>query len=667
MPVVMTRPYFVGGSDPLGPQLMWEQLMGNPISQNLGIVDIDYDTITGRYAALTNDFGVVYTDDGVTWNAAPTPLAGIDLSGYITWGLERILYGGGQWIAVGRLLASGPTTTFLILTSPDAVTWTQQTAGSDSVNGTLSDIAYDGSGMYVAVGGDFNPIQQPRVYSSPDGVTWTARSTSLGVMRAMAIAYGNGIFTICGGNNTQGRIATSPDGITWTTYGTLFNSFFTDVAYEPTSTFFTAVSPNGEVGEVGIITSTDNWSSHTQNLIDEISFVVAGNNTVVAVTNTGDDAYTSADGGLTWSSIINLPVYLSGLNNIKYAGGYFNYVANSSLVTQSVDGTTGFYAIMKARELTRTAAEVGGVGISLFGTTGSNNESVELGRASTSGDEQWSWSGTDISTVFPDVNGGDTPMVWAQDRFVLLKQSMNNPPESQIATSSDGATWTAREIGNSFDVNVNAVEYDTVNDVVVAVGYTSVNEAGLISSNDRGVTWTVRTVPDNEPDLYLPIAAVSNTGRFLIAGNLPDFLTGYVATSTDGATWTRQTDIPNFQPSSAAYGNGRFIIQGYDATTFEPAIAISTNNGASFNVTVPSELTSHQVNRVVFLDGFFWFTGNDGTDPWIASSYGGTQFTDQIIGAPNVFIPGVAFYQIASDQVRYIVGGSANFIYQTVL
>ena len=87
-----------------------------------------------------------------------------------------------------------------ILTSPDGVTWTIRSSGTSS---SLSEVTY-GNNTFVAVGGS-------TILTSPDGVTWTIRSS--GTSSSLSeVTYGNDTFVAVGGST----ILTSPDGVTWT-------------------------------------------------------------------------------------------------------------------------------------------------------------------------------------------------------------------------------------------------------------------------------------------------------------------------------------------------------------------------------------------------------------------------------------------------------------------
>jgi len=102
-----------------------------------------------------------------------------------------------------------------IYTSPDGLTWTSRTSGTGS---DLYSIAY-GAGLFVAVGGSTT------YYTSADGVTWAARA---GNLIASCVIFGGGYFLTAGFNGCR----YSADGINWSTATTV--SDFQTAAYSDT-------------------------------------------------------------------------------------------------------------------------------------------------------------------------------------------------------------------------------------------------------------------------------------------------------------------------------------------------------------------------------------------------------------------------------------------------
>ena len=110
---------------------------------------------------------------------------------------NAVCFGGGQFVSV----LSGN-----VYTSPDGVTWTARTAAASN---SWQSVTY-GDGLFVAVSSNGTN----RVMTSPDGITWTARSAAEANWW-QSVTYGDGLFVAVSYTGTN-RVMTSPDGITWT-------------------------------------------------------------------------------------------------------------------------------------------------------------------------------------------------------------------------------------------------------------------------------------------------------------------------------------------------------------------------------------------------------------------------------------------------------------------
>lgn len=149
-----------------------------------------------------------YSSDGITW----TPTGAFPLTSYLS-----IAYGGGYWVAINGTGGSA-------YSSNNGASWT---SGGDMTGGGVAtqvaplSIAY-GNGLFVVVGW-INNSTNLCVLTSPTGVTWTVRTTSISYYdnRSPSITYSgaSSLFMMFVYNNS-GPVATtyytSPDGINWT-------------------------------------------------------------------------------------------------------------------------------------------------------------------------------------------------------------------------------------------------------------------------------------------------------------------------------------------------------------------------------------------------------------------------------------------------------------------
>jgi hypothetical protein len=99
-----------------------------------------------------------------------------------------------------------------IYTSADGVTWTARTSSFGTT--PITSVAYSPTlGLFVAVG------WTGRTAHSADGITWTLNTALTGTPDLLAVTWGAGLFVAGGNSSTITGITTmytSPDGITWT-------------------------------------------------------------------------------------------------------------------------------------------------------------------------------------------------------------------------------------------------------------------------------------------------------------------------------------------------------------------------------------------------------------------------------------------------------------------
>jgi hypothetical protein len=161
----------------------------------------DYESVAygvGKYIAVKGAPQVASSSDGISWSNVA-----VNSALY-----KNIIYEGSKFLAVSASLSNQGAAV-----SADGITWSY---GDILFISNFLGAAYNQS-IYVVVGGsDILPVAF--CSTSPDGITWTARTIPSGASAGdyKAITYGNE-FVAVGGNTTFGSIcATSPDGITWT-------------------------------------------------------------------------------------------------------------------------------------------------------------------------------------------------------------------------------------------------------------------------------------------------------------------------------------------------------------------------------------------------------------------------------------------------------------------
>jgi photosystem II stability/assembly factor-like uncharacterized protein len=131
----------------------------------------------------------------------------------------------------GRFVAAGPeygSDGYVLTSDDDGLTWTRHPAPFETVP---ADVGF-GNGLFVAV--------TSRIWTSPDGVTWTPRTDGTAVsghvnfyypgFRSGGVTWAGDRFVVVGHN---GQAYSSADGMSWTaeTPGTHHN--LAAVAYSP--------------------------------------------------------------------------------------------------------------------------------------------------------------------------------------------------------------------------------------------------------------------------------------------------------------------------------------------------------------------------------------------------------------------------------------------------
>ncbi len=131
--------------------------------------------------------------DGVSWTQRSSGLpTGVERS------LSTVGFGNGTFVALGTEWSTGAS---ILLTSPNGVAWTSQSAPFAAFE-TFSDVTF-ANGLFVAVG--------DRIWTSANGAAWTLRHGFSGA-HFFGVSFGTGRFVAVG---RLGAHLSSTDGVTW--------------------------------------------------------------------------------------------------------------------------------------------------------------------------------------------------------------------------------------------------------------------------------------------------------------------------------------------------------------------------------------------------------------------------------------------------------------------
>jgi hypothetical protein len=546
-------------SDPLD-EWQWR----NPLPNGNGFWVITYANDT--FVGVEGDNTVASSVDGTNW-VTSTP--GTNYS------LEDIAWGNGVWVAVG--LGNYPDSDgggnfVVILTSPDLITWTQQTAPPD-VDG-LSGIVY-ANGLFVAVGsGDDLILRQifGAILTSQDGVNWVQENSGTTDSYLNNVIYGNGLFVV--DSAWHDTILTSPDGVNWTVSDTGMQ-FWTSSGLTYANGLYVVV------GSSGILASPDG-SIWTQASTIGSQAITYGNGLFVAVSGNGQ-IQTSAD-GFKWTQSGKIRMGAGRILDISYGNGTFVAVG-LGVMAVSTDGIdwTNLASAVTTRDLQDVAygagsfMAVGDDGAILTSDDGAfwytyytgitNNPYLD---AVIYGGGSWIAVGSDGTLLHNWRNVTDAAdslwdLTYGDGQFVTLGSEGG---ADLILTSTNGNAWVIQDSGLTY---VNGIAYG--NGLFVAG-----TGAGFLTSPD-GVVWTEQNFSDTNASLD---GLAYGNGVFVAVG-----YNGLILTSSDGVTWATNSSGTSVYLLSVTYGDGTFLVTGFSGTLLTSTNGtnwVSRNSGTINNL-----------------------------------------------------------------------------------
>lgn len=407
---------------------------------------------------------ILSSTNGVAWTQRASPIATT---------LNGVTFGGGQFVAVGSPRA--------IFTSADGVTWTDRNYLAES---PLLDVAWSGR-IYVAVGRD------GLVATSVDGVRWVQPFLSFTTHHLTSICWTGDRFLAVAEAGMFGispnRIFSSPDGLTWTAVGNM-------------GALLGVTSSGGRhvaVGWDGTIlhsADTQNWSNSRISVRDDTLLSLATNGSLIVAAGgfSNSPLLTSLD-GKTWTPHTAGPT--TPRQALVWGRDTFVGLSGSGKIVTSPDGVawteqnaggssqcvglawTGLHFIAASRE----------------GTVRTSPDAITwTAQPMRFGQLTGLKSGGDLVVAFasPDTWLSRDGLVWRRHdgpRFDELAWNgelyvgVGGNAEGHIVTSKDAVTWQRRESGTTaylHSIASNGRQF-------VAAGM-----SGTILSSVDGETWT---------------------------------------------------------------------------------------------------------------------------------------------------------------------------------
>lgn len=422
------------------------------------------------------NYGWINSSGTLSPVSAATPWAFSTTSAPASLGWRDVAYGNGLWVAV----AETTSTTAGIATSPDGITWTFRTTTAPGA--VWAAVAY-GNGTWVAVSGSTST--SAAIATSPDGITWTFRTTPAAAVGGWySVAYGNGLFiAVVATTSTTAGIATSPDGITWTFRTTTAPAQnWSDVAYG--NGLWVAVATTTST-TAGLATSPDGitWTFRTTPAPGGNGWrrVAYGNGLWVAVaeTNSTTTGIATSPDGITWT--LRTTTAPGGQwRGVTYGNSLWLAVALTTSTTAGIatspDGITWTF---------RTTTAPGGSGWeNCAGAPSGRFVAIAATTSTTAG----------IATTIPAIVGGvsnNATAVSTDSVTAILTDTSLIVIASALGkiASYNGTTWNNYNSGSGFSNNAVAVGANQVN-AIAKFGTTYVFGAatGLLASWD-GTNW----------------------------------------------------------------------------------------------------------------------------------------------------------------------------------
>lgn len=569
---------------------------------------------------------LIYSSNAEDWVNVTTFAGGTSADNF--YGLA---YGAGNYVAV--------TNTGKIFYSSDLASWTF--AGT---YGTVFITVIYANSLFVAAG------NSGAVYTSSDGVTWTSRSA--GAQLFLDVIYANSLFVAVGAN---GAAYTSPDGVTWTSRSAGASNL-NKVIYA--NSLFVAVGASGVV-----YTSTDGatWTGQTSGTAVALNSVCWNGSNFVAVGSSA--VYITSPDGITWT--VNSDVSATAFQGVAVVSGKTIAFGTSSCVV--IAGATrqevlqsGTWAYSVSTQSAANPRVIAYNGSNLYVAAGNAGQMFK----STDGQ---TWTNNPTSTI-----GQVTDKVaYLNGNWIAMG---GNGSGTNLLTSSDGSTWTARTAGTAIFnyaaygagvyvvVGASGAVYsspdlvtwtsrsagsNTFNDVIFANGvFVAVGASNSVYSSADGITWTLRTATG------VFNRVVYENSLFVAVGGTALNNNSVIYTSPDGATWTARTGNVALPLLNIAWNGSLFVAVG------QSGAITSSSDGLTWTARTPGD-TAVALNSISWdgtrfvvtntTSGVAW-TSTDGIT-WTrsATAYAGAILYSGYLGGK--------FIAVGANQIQYSTDG----------
>ena len=281
-----------------------------------------------------------------------------------------------------------------------------------------------------------------RVMTSPDGITWTARTSPDNDWFSVCWSPERSLFVAVADSGVDNRVMTSPNGINWSIQTSAANETWTSVCWSPELSLFVAVADSGVGNRVMTSPNGINWSIQT---------------------SAADNAWQS----VCWSPELFLFVAVahSGVNNRVMTSSN-----GTSWDIQTSAANNSWFSVCWSPELSLfVAVAASGVGNRVM--TSSNGTSWDIQTSAI--DNHW------------------YSVCWSPE-LSLFVATATSGVGNRAMTSPDGITWTARTSAANNDWA--SICWSPELSLFVAVSHDGALNR-VMTSSGPGIYWSINDYP----------------------------------------------------------------------------------------------------------------------------------------------------------------------------
>lgn len=630
--------------------------------------DVYTKTTTGaEWAVPVVDFG----PGGQTRTIQYPPIDVIELPVEVL-GVSSVAYSAEQNLWVISASTSEDSKLGKIFTSPDGVTWTAREL--PSAIKAVQKVVYSATQkLWVAAAGSSvgsNTSAANRIFTSSDGITWVARTLPISVVYVSALAHSEeqGIWIAGCSLTVEGteRLLKSTDGITWTVINLpVVVIGIRTVYYSPSQNLWVAGALAGDFetgGKLFVSTDTDTWTLRTLPVgIINVIYVAHGeeqNLWVMSAQNILNQyKYFTSEDAITWVGR-TLPVEVDFVRTVRYS----SKVGKWFLTCTTTDPS--YYKVYAS-----TNGISGWEGVPLDAEVSRINDLVYSA-------EQDLW----IACA-----SGDTEAV--HNHIFTSSSGLDWPPYPKKGTSSYPAPLdhthdlsishnTTSELIQIADPDVvmpkgdyyfNKLVYSEEQDLWITIPYT-IAGTKLLASKD-GVRWNKRQFASDGLYSVSDIAYSAEQGLWVVVcQGTSESVDNRIFTSPDAVTWTmRKTPVPVYGLTCVAYSSelNQWVV-GVRRNTSTSSTAnklLTSTDGITWSMKSFTVETGYVFSLAWSAKQNLWlaggYTGNSSTSGKLYTSPDGNSWTMRTFPVSTNFVEAIA-YSEEQDLWLISVAGSES-------